>query len=114
LTSSRFLTAQPRNSLLSCLGGLTPRLVLCGHVHQYREARFDGGLHIWAPATSFMISDPWQPCFGNKTVGYLMHAFHPDGTHDHRLIGVRGLAHHDLAAFPDAYGDVRKWGPGRA
>jgi hypothetical protein len=27
---------------------------------------------------------------------------------------VRGLVHHDLAGFPEAYGDVRAWGPGNA
>jgi hypothetical protein len=27
---------------------------------------------------------------------------------------VRDLVHHDLVAFPEAYGDVRAWGPGKA
>jgi 3',5'-cyclic-AMP phosphodiesterase len=61
-----------------------------------------------------MISGPWQPVFGAKMVRYVEHALHPDGTCDHRLVGVRGLVHHDLASFPGAYGDVRAWGPGMA
>jgi 3',5'-cyclic-AMP phosphodiesterase len=74
----------------------------------------DDARHIWAPATSFMISDPWQPGYGAKTVGYLTHRFHADGAHDHALTPVRGLVHHDLAEISGAYGDVRSWGPGKA
>jgi hypothetical protein len=61
-----------------------------------------------------MISDPWQPGYGTKAVGYLMHEFAADGTHRHRLMTVRGIAHHDLAEHPEAYGDVRSWGRGNA
>jgi 3',5'-cyclic-AMP phosphodiesterase len=111
---NRFMTAGPRRTLLACLNGAQPALVLCGHVHQYRDTHIGGARHIWAPATSFMISDPWQPGYGAKAVGYLMHEFHADGTHRHRMVPVRGLAHHDLVAFPDAYGDIRAWGPGNA
>jgi 3',5'-cyclic AMP phosphodiesterase CpdA len=114
LTSNRFMTRGPRAVLADCLGGVAPSVVLCGHIHQYRDTAFDGARHIWAPATSFMISDPWQPGYGAKAVGYLMHEFGPDGSHAHRLVAVRGLVHHDLAAFPDAYGDVRRWGEGNA
>jgi Icc-related predicted phosphoesterase len=114
LTSNRFMTKGPRDVLLACLGNAQPGLVMCGHVHQYRDTPIGGARHIWAPATSFMISDPWQPGFGTKAVGYLMHEFNADGSHRHRLMTVRGMVHHDLAEFPDAYGDVRAWGQGNA
>ncbi len=114
LSSNRFMTLRSRGALRAALGGVTPAIVLSGHVHQYRDALIGGSRHIWAPATSFMISDPWQPGFGAKAVGYLMHEFDADGAHRHRLVGVRGLVHHDLVEFPDAYGDVRAWGPGNA
>ncbi len=114
LSSNRFMTTGPRQMLLGCLTGVQPKLVLCGHVHQYRDTPVGGARHIWAPATSFMISDPWQPGYGTKAVGYLMHEFHADGSHRHRLMTVRGLVHHDLAEYPQAYGDVRAWGPGNA
>ncbi len=110
----RFTTPGPRAALIAALGEATPTVVLCGHVHQYRDSAIGGSRHIWAPATSFMISDPWQPGYGAKAVGYLMHEFHADGSHAHRLMAVRGLVHHDLAEFPEAYGDVRSWGPGNA
>ncbi len=110
LTSNRFMTLGPRRHLLAMLGGVVPRLVCCGHVHQYRDSMLSGSCHIWAPATSFVISDPWQPGYGAKMVGYLAHEFHSDGGHRHQVIGVRDLVHHDLVAFPLAYGDVRAWG----
>ncbi len=110
LTSNRFMTWGPRRHLLAMLGGVVPRLVCCGHVHQYRDSMLSGSSHIWAPATSFVISDPWQPGYGAKMVGYLAHEFHSDGGHRHQVIGVRDLVHHDLVAFPLAYGDVRAWG----
>lgn len=114
LVSNRFMTRGPRAILAECLGGIVPQVVMCGHVHQYRDSVFGGSRHIWAPATSFMISDPWQPGYGVKAVGYLMHAFEPDGRHSHALVGVRGLVHHDLVSFPEVYGDVRSWGEGNA
>lgn len=114
LSSNRFMTANPRRTLLACLGPAQARIVLCGHVHQYRDTMIGGTRHIWAPATSFMISDPWQPGYGAKAVGYLMHEFLADGSHRHRMMTVRGLVHHDLATIPEAYGDVRGWGPGNA
>ncbi|MFM9973519.1 MAG: metallophosphoesterase family protein [Beijerinckiaceae bacterium] len=114
LSSNRFVTQGPRRALIACLHGAVPGLVLSGHVHQYRDTLIGGARHIWAPATSFMISDPWQPGYGAKAVGYLLHEFHADGSHRHRLLPVRGLVHHDLVEFPDAYGDIRAWGAGNA
>jgi 3',5'-cyclic AMP phosphodiesterase CpdA len=114
LSSNRFMTHGPRQHLMALLGGAQPALVCCGHVHQYRDSLIGGSRHLWAPAASFMISDPWQPGYGAKMVGYLAHEFHADGRHRHDVIGVRGLVHHDLVSFPEAYGDVTAWGPGNA
>lgn len=112
--SNRMLTPPARRDLLDALGGVMPAFVACGHVHQYRVSRFGGAEHVWAPATSFIISDPWQPVFGAKCVGYIEHLLEPDGHHRHRLVTPRDLAHHDLALIPEAYGDVRTWGTGKA
>ncbi|MCO4055145.1 MAG: metallophosphoesterase [Bosea sp.] len=114
LTSNRFMTAGPRRHLAGLLGDASPALFCCGHVHQYRDTISAGSRHLWAPATSFMISDPWQPGYGAKMVGYLSHEFHADGSHRHEVVPVRGLIHHDLVSFPEAYGDVRAWGTGNA
>ncbi|MGL4439195.1 MAG: metallophosphoesterase family protein [Bosea sp. (in: a-proteobacteria)] len=114
LMSNRFMTASPRRHLAGLLGGVVPALVCCGHVHQYRDSLIGGSRHIWAPATSFVLSDPWQPGYGAKMVGYLSHEFHVDGQHQHQVVGVRNIVHHDLINFPEAYGDVKAWGPGNA
>lgn len=114
LVNSRFTTPGPRAALLAALGSVIPAVMACGHVHQYRDTTVAGTRHVWAPATSFLISDPWQPGYGCKTIGYVEHEFDADGAHRHRLRGVRGIEHHDLAEIPDAYGDVRKWGVGGA
>ncbi len=114
LNSNRFMTSGPRRHLAELLEGTTPALVCCGHVHQYRDSRIGGSRHLWAPASSFVISDPWQPGYGAKMVGYLSHSFHADGHHGVEVRAVRGLVHHDLVSFPDAYGDVRRWGEGNA
>lgn len=114
LGSNRFMTTAPRRTLLDSLQGVVPAVVMCGHVHQYRDSMIGDTRHIWAPATSFVISDPWQPGYGAKAIGYLMHEFDADGSHRHHLVGVRGVVHHDLVAFPEAYGDVTRWGEGAA
>lgn len=112
--SNRFLTPGARSALFRALGGVTPDLFCCGHIHQYRDSTIGGSRHLWAPATSFFIGDPWQTSFGSKAIGYLLHEFGSDGSHAHRLVAPRGLGHHDLVNFPDAYGDVRRWGKGLA
>lgn len=114
LTSNRFMTHGPRHHLLALLDGVVPALICCGHVHQYRDSQIGGTRHLWAPATSFVLSDPWQPGYGAKMVGYLSHEFHADGSHRHEVASVRDLVHHDLINFPQAYGDVKAWGVGNA
>jgi 3',5'-cyclic-AMP phosphodiesterase len=112
LISNRFLTAGPRKAILAACASARPAVVLCGHVHQYRDTRMDGTNHIWSPPTSFIIGDPWQPGFGAKAVGYLMHEFSSDGAHRHNFVPVRGLVLHDIANIPEAYGDLRGLPPG--
>jgi 3',5'-cyclic-AMP phosphodiesterase len=114
LISNRFTTLQARRKLMQAMGDKAPELILCGHVHQYRDMQIAGSHHIWGPAASFVIGDPWQPSYGAKPVGYLEHLFHADGSHSHRLMTVRDLVHHDLATMPEVYGDVTRRGPGNA
>jgi 3',5'-cyclic AMP phosphodiesterase CpdA len=114
LVSNRFTTLQARRRILEALGGMKPELIVCGHLHQYRDMMIGGSRHIWGPAASFVIGDPWQPSYGAKPVGYLEHLFHADGRHEHRLVAVRDLVHHDLALMPEVYGDVTRRGPGNA
>jgi 3',5'-cyclic-AMP phosphodiesterase len=110
--NGRFTTHGSRQLILQAVGPKPADLVLCGHVHQYRDSRMGGSRHIWAPAASFVIGDPWQPTYGGKALGYLEHLFHADGSHACQLKTVRDLVHHDLAVRPDIYGDVTARGPG--
>ena len=112
--SNRFTTLRCRRLILQAIGERPADLVICGHLHQYRDLTAHGSRHIWCPAASFVIGDPWQPSYGAKAVGWLEHRFHADGTHDCRLMTVRDLMHHDLALMPHVYGDVTARGPGNA
>ena len=102
------LTPVARARVLSALGDANLKLVACGHLHQYRDATFGGVRHIWAPATSFILSDRFQRVAGIKTVGYVAYDFSPDGGCAVRLVEPAGLVTNDLVDFPEAYGDLNK------
>lgn len=112
--SNRFTTLRCRRLILDAIGDKPADLVICGHLHQYRDFSAGGSRHVWGPAASFVIGDPWQPSYGAKAVGWLEHLFHADGTHVHRLMTVRDLVHHDLVNLPHVYGDVTRRGAGNA
>jgi len=104
--TGRFINPAPRRRLLDRLGTSTPALVVCGHVHQYRETESAGARHVWGTSTAFVLPDRIQPRYGIKEVGYVEHTLRPDGTHDSRLVHVPGVATLDIADFPGAYGPV--------
>lgn len=98
----------PREQLLAHLGAVTPRLVCCGHLHEHREQAL-GTLHqVWAPAISFTLSDWFLPTHGGEhIVGYIKLTLEADGSFETELVQPEGLIAHDLADFPEAYGDLR-------
>ncbi len=104
--TGRFVNPQPRRRLLERLGGARPSLVVCGHVHQFRESWSDGTRHVWGTSTGFIIPDRRQPRYGLKEVGYVEHRLHEDGTHDSEFVRVPGTAALDIADYPEAYGPV--------
>jgi len=97
-----------RDLLLDALGEVDPAIIACGHVHQYREQMIEDSLHVWAPATSFFLSRPYQPDEGIRTIGYIEHHLHEDGTFDTAFTCVGGMVLHDLVDFPQAYGDLSR------
>jgi len=98
----------PRGRLLAALGGTLPRLVCCGHRHEYRERDADGMYQIWAPAGSFTLADWFMPTRGGvHQVGYVDLELHGDGTHRSRMVRPAGIQDLDLVDFPGAYGDLR-------
>jgi 3',5'-cyclic AMP phosphodiesterase CpdA len=104
--TGRFVNPVPRQSLLAALGGVTPALVACGHVHQFRDSWVAGAHHVWAPSTAFVIPDARQPRYGVKDVGYVEHRLEADGRHDSRFVKVPGLPLLNIADFPGAYGPL--------
>lgn len=50
------LNLAPRQRLLAKLRAARVRLVVNGHLHQYRDRAIDGIRHLWAPSTAFMAS----------------------------------------------------------
>jgi hypothetical protein len=104
--TGRFVNPVPRRALVSALAGVTPALVACGHVHQFRESWSQGVRHVWAPSTAFVIPDVRQPRYGIKDVGYVEHRLEADGRHDSRFVKVPGLPLLNIADFPGAYGPL--------
>jgi 3',5'-cyclic AMP phosphodiesterase CpdA len=104
--SSRFINPGPRAALLALLGDVVPTLVVCGHVHQFRETWPKGSRHVWGPSTGFVIPDRIQPLYGLKEVGWVEHRLEPDGRHHSRLMRVPGVPTLDIGDFPEAYGPI--------
>lgn len=102
--TGRFVNPVPRRLLLASLEGVTPALVSCGHVHQYRASETFATRHVWGTSTAFVIPDHRQPRYGVKEVGYVEHRLDPDGSHASRLVRVPGVPTLDIAHFPEAYG----------
>jgi len=100
---------RPMNAVivrLPDLGAARPSLVVCGHVHQYRETWAGETRHVWGTSTGYVIPDRRQPRYGLKEVGYVEHRLHEDGAHDSTLVRVPGVPTLDIADFPGAYGPV--------
>ncbi|MBS0521464.1 MAG: metallophosphoesterase [Proteobacteria bacterium] len=104
--TGRFVNPVPRRLLMASLVGVTPALVSCGHVHQYRASEAFATRHVWASSTAFVIPDHRQPRYGLKEVGYVEHRLHADGRHDSVLVRVPGMPTLDIAQFPQVYGPV--------
>jgi len=101
----RFVNPAPRQRLLERLG-VEPRLVVCGHVHQYRSTEPPGAHHVWGTSTAYVLPDRLQPRYGLKEVGYVEHTLHPDGTHQCEMVRVPGAETLNIEDFPGAYGPV--------
>jgi 3',5'-cyclic AMP phosphodiesterase CpdA len=106
-----FLTPGPRRDLLAALGGMSPRLIASGHVHQWRDTARGGTRLVWAPGLSF-VTPPWMiPAYGVRTIGFVEHRLESDGGYSSWLVGVGRTVIHDIEDFPACYGDL---GPARA
>jgi len=103
--TGRFVNPTPRRQLLDRLG-VEPRLVVSGHVHQFRATEPGSSRHVWGPSTAFVLPDRLQPRYGVKEVGYVEHTLRPDGTHASELVRVPGVETLNIENFPGAYGPL--------
>jgi len=103
--TGRFVNPEPRRRLLERLG-IAPKLVVCGHVHQYRSTEPAGAHHVWGTSTAYVLPDRLQPRYGLKEVGYVEHTLRPDGTHASDLVRVPGVETLNIENFPGAYGPL--------
>ncbi len=65
----RYVTEPVRSRLRALLGRNNVRLVVSGHVHQWRSIVIDETSHVWAPSTWATMGDAMQPLIGTKAVG---------------------------------------------
>jgi hypothetical protein len=68
---------------------------------------------VWAPGTSFIAPDYFEPVLVHKTVGFWEHVLHPNGRKDSRFVEDPSLAVLNIGDFPGAYGDLRQKTPSR-
>ena len=99
----RFWPPASRRRLADLTAGRPPALVLSGHVHQYRLARFDGTDHLWAPTTWAVLPDHAQPVMGAKQCGIVSLDLAADPPQP-VLVVPEGLAQLTLTSdLPDPY-----------
>ena len=98
----RYVARKPRQRLLAMLEGGDTRLIASGHVHQHRQARHGGILHVWAPSSAFILDDKIQPRLGDKAVGVVEYVFADDAVSAH-FTAAPGMVDHDLADYSAAY-----------
>lgn len=103
---SWFLTHKARNGLQSLIAGADVRLIASGHLHLFRETT-PSMRHVWAPSTSFILPEYFEPDWGPKVVGYVEHRLHEDGRSESRLVEPAAMVRNNMEDFPGAYGDIR-------
>jgi 3',5'-cyclic AMP phosphodiesterase CpdA len=107
----------PRRDLLQLLNGSTVRLIVSGHLHQYRDRLIDGIRHVWAPSVAF---GPPHDLGGNPRCGLMSLDFdrdsvnvtvqYPDGLVTHDLGAIKGGGRYKfLRDMPDYPPPVGRW-----
>ncbi|HMN74310.1 MAG TPA: metallophosphoesterase [Rhodoblastus sp.] len=102
----RYVPVEARNRLLARLKArLAPgdlRLIVSGHVHQFRRLVVDGVEHVWAPSSAFVFPADWQETIGEKIVGALQISFGRD-VYDLALVRPPGIRQYSLLDQTDIY-----------
>ena len=92
----RFVPEPARSHLTALLGAVHCRVVLSGHVHQYRELVQAGCLHLWAPTTWAVLPEVMQGTIGLKRCGVVSLELASDATVSTQLVEPPGLAQFTL------------------
>jgi 3',5'-cyclic-AMP phosphodiesterase len=99
----RFIPSEARSRLGDLFADRRVRLVVSGHVHQYRILDLDGTRHLWAPTTWSVLPDNIQSTIGVKRCGIVTLEL-GDGAVEPKLVEPAGIE--QLTAFvnvPDRY-----------
>jgi 3',5'-cyclic AMP phosphodiesterase CpdA len=105
-SSWRYLVPAARARLAEALAPAPLRVVVSGHVHQYRCHQRHGVPQVWAPTTWAVLPDRVQVAIGRKACGVVDLALGDDGTVRSELRRPKGLAHHVVGQdVPDPYRD---------
>ncbi|MBR0716438.1 metallophosphoesterase [Bradyrhizobium liaoningense] len=94
-TAIRYVPQPARRKLIEMIARANVRLVASGHVHQRRDYTFGRLRHVWAPSTSFILSDKRQERIGIKETGLVEYRFRPDSL-EVRHVKAAGLVDIDL------------------
>jgi 3',5'-cyclic-AMP phosphodiesterase len=87
----RFVPSEARQRLNALFADRQLRLVVSGHVHQYRTLDHDRTQHVWAPTTWAVLPDEIQPTVGVKRSGIVSIELDGDGGVEARFIAPAGL-----------------------
>jgi 3',5'-cyclic AMP phosphodiesterase CpdA len=86
----RYVTGSTRRQLLDLVARGDIRLVVSGHVHQWRDVMNGACRHVWAPSTWSSLPDAIQPRIGTKVTGAV--DIELDETPTVRLVRPEGVA----------------------
>lgn len=99
----RFVPPPDRSRIAALAGAGGIRLVLSGHVHQYRRLQIDSTTHVWAPTTWAVLPEDAQPTLGAKRCGVLDVELRP-GRFSEELVEPEGVRQQTLGQdLPDPY-----------
>jgi 3',5'-cyclic AMP phosphodiesterase CpdA len=88
----RFIPSPARERVSDLLPRASTRLVVSGHVHQYRCLVLDELIHLWAPTTWAVLPDSSQTVLGTKRCGVIHLELNDEGRIDHALVEPDGMA----------------------
>ena len=89
--SYRFVPEPARSRLTASLDDVGSRLVLSGHVHQYRTLVEPERCHVWAPTTWAVLPERLQRTIGVKRSGVVRLRLGPDASFEAELVEPTGL-----------------------